>query len=100
MCKLHSSILSIRAEDNLTNDQISQRMSAIQGEQVSVDTVAKYFAANAAGITIDKVEAFLGAFGFKVVQKDFVCLPQKKYDAMLTFSEDGLESMKSGHGVK
>lgn len=100
MCKLHSAILSIRAEGPLTNEDVSQRMSAIQGDHVSVDTVAKYFAANPAGITIDKIESFLGAFGFKVVREDFVCLPKKKYEAMLTFSEDGLESMKSGHGVK
>lgn len=95
MCKLHNRILNIRAEDDLTNDEIAKRMSAAYGDHITHDSVAKYFSAQASGIPIDKIESFLAAFGLKVVASDDVCVPEEQYNAMLVFAGKGMEHMKT-----
>ena len=95
MCKLESQILNIKAQSDLTNDQIAQRMGAIYEKPITHDSVAKYFSGQQTGIPLDKIEAFLGAFGLKVVGQSDVCLPQTDYDAMINFADKGMEALKS-----
>lgn len=95
MCKIHNRILNIRAEENLSNEEIAKRMTTVYGDQIKHDSVAKYFSAQASGIPIDKLEAFLAAFGLKVVENNDVCVPEGQYEAMLVFAEKGMEHMKT-----
>ena len=96
MCKLHNELLRIRAEQDLTNDDIAQRMASLLGTPVGHDSVAKYFGGQEAGVPLKKLEAFLAAFGLKVVEKESVCISRRQYEAMMVFTEEGVQALKEG----
>jgi len=94
MCSLSSTILHIRAEQDLDNDAIAKRMGPLLKRPLTGSAVGKYFSSQGAGVPLDSIEAFLGAFGLKAVANDTVCIPKKKYNAMLVFLKDGVNAME------
>ena len=95
MCKLHSYILNERTEKELTNSLVAERMSKLLGKPVDSSTVGKYFSNQQTGVPLKKLEAFLSSFGLRVITDDEVVISKHEYDAMLTFADKGVQSLKT-----
>lgn len=85
-----SKIRAAAAEVDQT--QIASRMESADGKRIDRSTVSKYL--SGAGIPLDRLEAFLGALGFKVVAEDEVTIPRDEYRATLALAERGLAARR------
>lgn len=89
MCTTENTIHRQKSVLDLSNDDIATRMTAA-GQKVSGDMVQKIFSGNA-GVTVDKIGAFLGSLGLRVVSADDVVIPVKEHDALRLFAIKGLD---------
>lgn len=90
MCQIHNQILSRKAELDLTNEQIAQRMGAYLNKPMSASAVQKYFS-DGAGIPLESVGAFLSALGFKLVGHDQAMVDPAELSALRLLARKGLD---------
>lgn len=89
MCSTENLIHRQKSVLDLNNDQIAGLMTAA-GQKVSGDMVQKIFSGNA-GVTVDKIGAFLQSLRLKVVSADDVVIPAAEHDALRLFAIKGLD---------
>ena len=76
----------------LTHKDIAERMSEFLSERVSKESVQSYFSGK--GVPIEKVLALLYALNWKQVDKDEICLPLDRHQALVLLAADGINSHK------
>ena len=85
-------IYSQKGRLDLSNADIAKKMSVVLNENLSPERVGHYFSGNS-GIPLANIQAFLNAIGLKIVHADEICLTPSVYNALKTFSKQGLENM-------
>lgn len=89
MCMLENQLHRQRAQLDLTNKDIAQRMSGYLGESVSPEAVGHYFSKNA-GVPLDKIGALMHALELKVVHGTDICVTPDKLAALKTLAAEAL----------
>lgn len=90
MCKTTNKIHRAKSSNDLTNQQIADRMGSHLRKTISHDIVQKYFTGNA-GVPLENIGALFAALGLKVVELDQEVISLEKLNALKLLAKESLE---------
>jgi hypothetical protein len=94
MCKTANALHRAKAEQDLTNKEIANRMGAAMGKSVDESLVQKYFSGGA-GVPLESIGSLLGAMGFKLVKRNEKLIDSDELESLVFWAEKGIKARRA-----
>jgi hypothetical protein len=94
MCKTANAIHRAKAEQDLTNREIANRMGAALGKSIDESLVQKYFSGGA-GVPMESIGSLLSAMGFKLVKQDEEVIDSDELESIVLWAEKGIKAWRT-----
>jgi hypothetical protein len=94
MCKTANALHRAKAEQDLTNKEIANRMGNTLGKNIDESLVQKYFSGSA-GVPLESIGSLLSAMGFKLVNRNEKLIDSEELESLLFWAEKGIKARRA-----
>jgi hypothetical protein len=94
MCKTANALHRAKAEQDLTNKEIANRMGKTMGKTIDESLVQKYFSGTT-GVPLESIGSLLSAMGFKLAFRNEKLIDSEELQSLVFWAEKGIKTRRA-----